>query len=171
MLGEKHRLDALNKKNRRGETAYFTAKSDKIRELLGWSKQQEGFYHLSTPPTVLVMYSTTLRQDFDREIEDLLEVLRSELNIVPTVDEADLSSDEIVTKIKEAQMQANMSALIVFYAAHGFSGHVQTKDGFMRIQTILDAMCHKTLQNKPKVIKTSRYSFNVTKAIRNRPLA
>ena len=159
------RIDALDKRNRRGETSYSVARTDGVRKFLWWSEYQDGFYYLATPPVVLVMYSTTGRPYFDREITQLLDVLKSELKVDPILPDPDLSKEEILSEINniEADRHHQASALIVFYAGHGSAGFVRTKNGFIRIQEFLDAMCRlKTMINKPKV---SNITVLVTKEL------
>ena len=152
-LDENCRLGSLNKRNRKGETAFFLAQEKRVKQLLGWSNEQTGWYHLSTPPTVLIMGCKTRYPWFDELMSKFSNMLSNQLKVNP-ITLPDLKKEEILREIEKTHLQTNMSALIVFYSAHGFSGFVQTKDDdddYMRIQEILNAMCQHDFEDKPKV--------------------
>lgn len=147
-----YRQQALTATNRRGETAYSLATEDELKELLAWSQQQEGFYYLSTPPVVLLMYSTTNREGFDKEVQDFVNGLRNgSLNVAPII-RADLTAEGILSEVSNiAETHPNMSAFIVVYLSHGSCGLVETANHPLRIDNLLQTLCHPILDYKPKV--------------------
>ena len=146
------RQAALNETNRIGETAFSLATCESVKKLLEWSEEQKGFYYLSTPPTVLLMYSTSDRPGFDTEVMDFIDFLQNDVLMVdPIVADPNPFGFQLLNAIDCAARQPNVSALIVIYMSHGFKGYVETRDCPLRIGYILDKMCNPCLHGKPKV--------------------
>ena len=153
------RIDALDKRNRRGETSYSVARSDGVRKFLWWSEYQDGFYYLSTPPVVLVMYSTTGRPYFDGEIRQLLDVLKSELKVDPILPHPDLSKEEILSEINsiEADRHHQASALIVFYNPILYTHCLVTTKSYAKFLPITPAGYNKKKGRKRTPLHPSPY--------------
>ena len=57
-LEESDRNRVLGQRNCKRKTPYNLAKKKRMRALLSWAQKEKGFYLLTTPPVVLVMYQT-----------------------------------------------------------------------------------------------------------------
>lgn len=114
-----------------------------------WSEGQEGFFYLPTPPVVLIMYSTEDRQGAEDERLQLSEVL-PDFN-VQTRERSNLRKQQMLDEIRLAQMNDDISALMVIIMSHGQQGAVTATDGDLSIQDILRQMCVPFLEGKPKV--------------------
>lgn len=150
LLDDQSRKSVLSFKNRLGKTAVDITNGSEIESLLQWSKKQDGFYYLSNPPTVLLMYSTIAREGFEVEVEAFVRAMKIGLDIRPT-NIKDPTASKVLEEIRRAQAQPNISALIVVYMSHGSGGYVETADRPLAIQAILFAMCSPRLTAKPKV--------------------
>lgn len=49
---------ALVQRNKKNRTPYNLAKKGSMKALLTWAEKEKGFYLLTTPPVVLIMYQT-----------------------------------------------------------------------------------------------------------------
>lgn len=136
-------------KDIRGRTAVEVTRSYVVREQLMWSEGQEGFFYLPTPPVVLIMYSTEDRQGAEDERLQLSEVL-PDFN-VQTRERSNLRKQQMLDEIRLAQMNDDISALMVIIMSHGQQGAVTATDGDLSIQDILRQMCVPFLEGKPKV--------------------
>ena len=56
-----------------GRSPLDFAKSFEFPNLISWSDAQEGFYYLPTPPSVLIMYTTSSSKNAEREKQDLID--------------------------------------------------------------------------------------------------
>ena len=146
---DRQRQEILPYIDKSEKTAFEVARSYEIRQLLGWSSSQEGFYHLPTPPVVLIMYSTEDRQGAEEERMELSKVF-PDFN-VDVRERRDLRKQQMLDEIRMAQMKDDISALIVIIMSHGVHGAVCASDGDVRIQDILRQMCAPFLKGKPKV--------------------
>ena len=57
-LEECDRNRVLGHRNSKRKTPYNLAKKKRMKALLSWAQKEKGFYLLTTPPEVLVMYQT-----------------------------------------------------------------------------------------------------------------
>ena len=57
-LEESDRNRVLGQRNSKRKTPYNLAKKKRMKALLSWAQKEKGFYLLTTPPVVLVMYQT-----------------------------------------------------------------------------------------------------------------
>ena len=57
-LEECDRNRVLGQRNCKRKTPYNLAKKKRMKALLSWAQKEKGFYLLTTPPVVLVMYQT-----------------------------------------------------------------------------------------------------------------
>lgn len=161
-LTDDDRVKISTARNRKGENASDLTDDESTIKHLEWSAKQDGFYYLSTAPTVLVMYSTKERQGFQAEVNAFVSGLDNTLDLKQRIIK-DPTSSEVLHQIRLAQLQPNISALIVVYMSHGTSGRVLTYDGTLHIQQILLQMCAACMENIPKVsIPTSTFPFNDT---------
>ena len=150
-MGISKRENMLSAKNFCDLTTLDLARSYEFRQLIDWSRAQEGFYYLPTPPSVLIMYTTTNREGANKEKEALMQtfpVFNVEVDVRENPNES-----EMLGAIRDMQRhRPNMSALIVIIMSHGSSGTVCAGDGKdVKIQDILLQMCSPSLEGKPKV--------------------
>ena len=144
------RAEALAKKNFGGRSPLDFAKSFEFRNLMSWSDAQEGFYYLPTPPSVLIMYTTSSRESVEREKQDLIDAF-PEFNVRVDI-KADPDESEMLGAIRDTQNQhPDMSALIVIVMSHGVNGRLSARNGEVSMQDILLQMCSPSLEGKPKV--------------------
>lgn len=112
------------------------------------------FYHLSTPPTVLIFYSTVDRAEAEDEKACVVSYYK-ELGRICGI-RKDPTQDEIFSAITAAKTE-NVSGLIVYLMGHGKEGLVEVKgleaDGCDVIE-INEVMRHMSggMDGKPNVL-------------------
>lgn len=143
------REQILSYRDINGRTPREVACSYEVRQLLEWSSAQEGFYYLPKQPVVLIMYSTTDREGAEEERLELSKVF-PQFN-VRVRKKKDPRKQQMLDEIRMAQMEDDISALIVIIMSHGVQGAVCASDGDVKIQDILRQMCVPFLEGKPKV--------------------
>ena len=83
-LNEEQRITVLGYRDVPNYTPHQVASSLAAKALLNWTREQEGFYFLPTPPAVLIMYSTDERPGAQEECDRLIEALLA-LNVETSV--------------------------------------------------------------------------------------
>lgn len=126
-------------------------------------------YHLESPPTVLIFYSTKNRQTrFGETSADDAEAERECVERFfldrrfPCRVKKDPTSEDIINGIREAQDDQNLSGLIVFCMSHGEKGLllVEGNPNYILVQDIMTQMCCHT-EHKPKVSSILKYHLTV----------
>jgi len=134
-----------------------------MKSLLSWVQSQEGFYLLTSPVRVLILYTTVEREGADVECRFLEEVL-PEFEVRVTK-RRNLSAHDMLKQIRETASEEDSSGLLVAVMGHGVKGAVWAKDELVRIQDILISMNQKVLEGKPKVSHTKLYEMQMTDSL------
>lgn len=81
---EEKRITVLGYRDVNNKTPYQVVSSPAAKALLNWTREQDGFYCLPTPPAVLIMYSTDERPGTQEECDRLSEALPA-FNVETTI--------------------------------------------------------------------------------------
>ena len=154
-------LKLIEVKDRNRKTAAALASPGLKQDLLNKYYQAARFYHLETPPQVLVFYTTKGRLSEetvdghkpDAEAEkDCIERFFIEKNI-PCEVFKDPTAQQILSGITAAQTDSSLSALVVFIMSHGEKGviFVEGCPNFITLQEVISHMNRGAANGKPKV--------------------
>lgn len=137
-----------------GRTALELARNNDVKSFLNWAyprrKDKHESYHLTSPPNLIIVYTTNDRPGAETELWQLEKVLpQFNINVTtlkdPTVGKIRTTISETINKTVEP------SALIVIAMMHGKRGYVKAKDNFISIRDLIMQMNAPRLNGTPKV--------------------
>lgn len=109
------------------------------------------FYHLNTPPQVLIFYATKNRQSSEAEggpavsaeaEKDCVENFVIERGLPYSV-RKDPTADDMFSEISKAQADESLSGLVVFVMCHGEKGlvSVEGRPDYLMVEELITQMC------------------------------
>lgn len=132
------------------KTARDLSSSGLTRDWLDQAGKYPGsFYHLMSPPRVLIFYNTIDRERAEEE-KNCVENFFQERKFPYSV-KKDPTEAEIFRCISEVKEDHSISGLMVFIMSHGGKGKIYVKGGNMSVQDIVTHMYSKRTDGKPKV--------------------
>ena len=149
-LSHDQRLVLLSQKDCQGKDAKKLAPTPAMKSLIAWICQQSDRYLLAIPPEVVVFHSLENTPDLEDCVRNIEQAFKR-LNIKPLTC-PDPTKSALMQSVERLQNKGSISGLIVMMVSMGTSETIQTSDGIVSLQHIIQQMDLPCLCGKPKVI-------------------